>query len=72
MRLLLVIFAVEALVASWIEILDKKMYYHFYDVEALVASGIEISRLAAVFPSVKRSKPTWLRGLKSTWTWAAM
>ena len=63
MRLSLVIFAVEALVASWIEILlQKQMLLPAY-VEALVASWIEICYCEA-HRFNQRSKPLWLRGLK--------
>ena len=63
MRLLLVIFAVEALVASWIEIAVLFTSARTAGVEALVASWIEIEKMK--LPQQRnRSKPLWLRGLK--------
>ena len=65
MRLLLVIFAVEALVASWIEISHHPPFRLPAAVEALVASWIEIATGEQADGS-RESKPLWLRGLKYT------
>ena len=55
---------VEALVASWIEILYNHTSKLHGVVEALVASWIEIHG-AVGHKECARSKPLWLRGLKS-------
>ena len=65
MRLFLVIFAVEALAASWIEILLQELMLLPAYVEALAASWIEIDTIKKV-SSRFMSKPLRLRGLKSS------
>jgi hypothetical protein len=59
----LFIFAVEACVASWIEIELLLFLFHQVPVEACVASWIEIGKVP-VFAHWLWSKPVWLRGLK--------
>ena len=65
MRLFLVIFAVEALAASWIEISKESSLVHMERVEALAASWIEITAAVNAANQASTSKPLRLRGLKS-------
>ena len=64
MRLFLVIFAVEALAASWIEIPFVPIIEYYAQVEALAASWIEIHFTSKKRTSRRKSKPLRLRGLK--------
>ena len=64
MRLFLVIFAVEALAASWIEIQRKEKTFYFVVSKPLRLRGLKFTVRQLVVVSVL-SKPLRLRGLKS-------